>query len=82
MVAVFDSPDYLFTRQQINSTGFIKRVFYLIHGILIGIIHKYSEGILFTKLAEQFLKDSFFFNFLNPIFSINDVIFKLCVIYL
>ena len=56
MVAVFDSPDYLFTRQQINSTGFIKRVFYLIHGILIGIIHKYFDGSLFTKLINLFIR--------------------------
>ena len=68
MVAVIESPDYLLTRQQINSMSLFKRLFYLIYGFLIGIIHNYFEGTLFTKLINLFLRRKVKLYFEKPLY--------------
>ena len=68
MVAVFDSPDYLLNKHQINSMGFIKRLLYLTYGILISLIHKYFDGNLYTKLINLFLRRKVKLYFENPLY--------------
>tara|TARA_B100001121_G_C18686095_1_gene620729 strand:+ start:711 stop:1574 length:864 start_codon:yes stop_codon:yes gene_type:complete len=56
MVAIFDSPDFLISKNHIKKFGFFKKIFYLILGFILGLIHKYFKGTLFTVLINFFLR--------------------------
>ena len=56
MVAIFDSPDFLTSTDQLKKFGFFKKIFYLILGFILGFIHKHCEGTIFTVLINFFLR--------------------------
>ena len=56
MVTIFDSPDYLITTNQIKNIGLLKKLFYFTFGIVIGLIHRYFHGRMFTWLINLFLR--------------------------
>ena len=56
MVAIFDSPDFLISKNHLKKFGFFKKIFYLILGFILGLIHKHFKGTLFTVLINFFLR--------------------------
>lgn len=56
MVAIFDSPDYLITNTKLKNIGYTKKILYLFLGFIIGLIHKYFQGALFTVLINLLLR--------------------------
>ena len=68
MVAVFDSPDYLFDKEQIDGMGALKKLLYFIYGILISLIHKYFQGALYTKLINLLLRKKVKLYFETPLY--------------
>tara|TARA_Y100000768_G_scaffold112411_1_gene82816 strand:- start:15166 stop:16029 length:864 start_codon:yes stop_codon:yes gene_type:complete len=56
MVAIFDSPDYLITSNHVKNIGFFKKLYYFIVGVLVGYIHRYFHGSLFTVLINVLLR--------------------------
>ena len=68
MVAVFDSPDYLFDKEQIDGMGALKKLLYFIYGILIILIHKYFEGASYTKLINLLLRKKVKLYFETPLY--------------
>lgn len=56
MVAIFDSPDYLITNTKLKNIGYTKKILYLFLGFIVGLIHKYFQGALFTVLINLLLR--------------------------
>ena len=56
MVAIFDSPDYLITNAKLKNIGYTKKILYLFLGFIVGLIHKYFQGALFTVLINLLLR--------------------------
>ena len=56
MVAIFDSPDYLITSNHVKNIGFFKKLYYFFIGVLVGYIHRYFHGSLFTALINVLLR--------------------------
>lgn len=56
MVTIFDSPDYLITKDKIRNIGIFRKLFYLILGMVISIVHKHFDGSLFTTSINIFLR--------------------------
>ena len=56
MVAIFDSPDYLITNAKLKNIGYTKKILYLFLGFIVGLIHKYFQGALFTGLLNLLLR--------------------------
>ena len=66
MVAIFDSPDFLTSTDQLKKFGFFKKIFYLILGFILGFIHKHCEGTIFTVLINFFLRKIILSNVKSP----------------
>ena len=56
MVAIFDSPDYLITNTKLKNIGYTKKILYFFLGFIVGLIHKYFQGALFTGLLNLLLR--------------------------
>ena len=52
----FDSPDFLISKNHLKKFGFFKKIFYLILGFILGVIHNHFKGTLFTVLINFFLR--------------------------
>ena len=48
MVAIIDSPDFMFNDININNLSKSKKIYFFIKGILVGIIYKNFKGKLFV----------------------------------
>ena len=54
MVAIIDSPDFMFNDININNLSKSKKIYFFIKGILVGIIYKNFKGKLFCSLLNIF----------------------------
>ena len=54
MVAIIDSPDFMFNDININNLSKSKKIYFFIKGILVGIIYKNFKGKFFCSLLNIF----------------------------
>lgn len=68
MVAVFDSPDFMFNDINISELSKTKKLYLFTKGILVGYIYKRFNGVLFCNLINLFFPSRMKIKYINDVY--------------
>ena len=57
MVAIIDSPDFMFIDENIDEYRFLKRLYVLLKGMVVGVIFKHTNQKIFCFLMNMLIRN-------------------------